>query len=163
MDRLPFFVHINYPNYPVYISQSPTNDDIEIFINQINNNKIKHIVRLCECLYDSKKLSNLGISFYDWEFNDGMTPPQYIIDNWINLLKLNEPILIHCRAGLGRAPILATIGLIEKNVDPYDSIEIVRKLRPKALNKIQIDFLLKYKPKNKKLNSLKSFFNFCYR
>ena len=56
MDKLPLFMHIDYPNYHVYISQSPTNDNIEIFINQINNNKIKHVVRLCEPLYDSKKI-----------------------------------------------------------------------------------------------------------
>ena len=157
VDKL--LININYPDYPVYISHSPSEKDLNIFINQITLHNIKHIVRLCEPFYDSNNFTKLGIKVYDWVYEDGTIPSQEIIDNWIELIKLKEPILVHCKAGLGRAPFLATLGLIENNVDPYDAIDIIRNVRPKALNKIQLDYLIKYKPKKLyKSNSLKKLF-----
>lgn len=46
--------------------------------------------------------------FKDWPFDDGCSPPEQIVDEWLNLLKCKfkeEPgccIAVHCVAGLGR-------------------------------------------------------------
>ena len=51
-------------------------------------------------------------------------------------------IAVHCVAGLGRAPVLVAIALIEAGMDPLDSIENIRSKRRGAFNKPQIAFLV---------------------
>jgi len=54
-------------------------------------------------------------------------------------------IAIHCVAGLGRAPVCVAIGLIEKGMDAMDAIQMIRNKRRGAINRKQVDFLVKYK------------------
>jgi protein tyrosine phosphatase type 4A len=61
----------------------------------------------------------------------------------------NEPnttIAVHCVAGLGRAPALVAIAMIEFGMEPLDAIEFIRRKRRGAFNKPQIAFLDHYKP-----------------
>ena len=44
---------------------------------------------------------------------------------------------VHCVAGLGRAPVLVAIALIEAGMDPLDCIGFIRKKRRGALNNRQ--------------------------
>ncbi|KAJ2225735.1 hypothetical protein EV180_003268 [Coemansia sp. RSA 518] len=50
-------------------------------------------------------------------------------------------IAVHCVAGLGRAPVLVAVALIEKGMDPLDAIEHVRHKRRGAFNNRQITYL----------------------
>ena len=121
--------------------------------NVTKNNNIKHIVRLCDPTYDLNDLNDLNydVKIYDWKFTDGDNPPSDIIDKWKELLKLNVgPILIHCMAGLGRAPSIAAIGLIELKIKPFDAIKLIRDKRPGSINSKQLSFIMNYKPTNKK-------------
>lgn len=54
---------------------------------------------------------------------------------------------MHCVAGLGRAPVLVAIALIELGMAPLDAIEYIREKRRGAFNKPQIMFLDSYKRK----------------
>jgi protein tyrosine phosphatase type 4A len=56
-------------------------------------------------------------------------------------------IAVHCVAGLGRAPVLVAIALIELGMAPLDAIEYIREKRRGAFNKPQIMFLDSYKRK----------------
>jgi len=57
------------------------------------------------------------------------------------------PIAVHCVAGLGRAPLLVAIALVEEGMDgPMDALQEVRRRRPGALNYKQIAYLERYKP-----------------
>lgn len=51
-------------------------------------------------------------------------------------------IAVHCVAGLGRAPVLVAIALIEMGMKPLDSIEHIRAKRRGAFNKPQIAYLV---------------------
>lgn len=51
-------------------------------------------------------------------------------------------IAVHCVAGLGRAPVLVAIALIEMGMKPLDAIEYIRSKRRGAFNKPQIMFLV---------------------
>lgn len=51
-------------------------------------------------------------------------------------------IAVHCVAGLGRAPVLVAIGLIEMGMKPLDTIEFIRSKRRGAFNKPQIAYLV---------------------
>jgi protein tyrosine phosphatase type 4A len=158
------FTLIEHNNTCFYISEAPSKSNLDIFIDQVKEHKIKHIVRLCDPTYDKKDFihdSKYDVEIHDWEFADGNEPPQDIIEKWKSLLKsTNEPILIHCRAGLGRAPTIAAIGLIEQKMETYNAIKLIRDQRPGSINSKQLKFLINYKPTSKKTNIFSRFFGF---
>jgi protein tyrosine phosphatase type 4A len=61
------------------------------------------------------------------------------LDKWLGLVEAEFPgkskdtskkaIAVHCVAGLGRAPVLVCIALVEAGMDPYDAIAHIRKRR----------------------------------
>lgn len=53
-------------------------------------------------------------------------------------------IAVHCVAGLGRAPVLVAIALIEMGMKPLDAIEFIRSKRRGAFNKPQIAYLVSF-------------------
>jgi len=53
---------------------------------------------------------------------------------------------VHCVAGLGRAPLLVALALVNKGCTPVNTIELIRKNRKGALNVIQANYILEYKP-----------------
>jgi protein tyrosine phosphatase type 4A len=54
-------------------------------------------------------------------------------------------IAVHCVAGLGRAPMLVAVALMEAGFDAEDAVEHIRKARRGAINTRQFQFLLDYK------------------
>jgi protein tyrosine phosphatase type IVA len=128
------------------LSGTPDNSNIRSFINCISNEGIKHVVRLCGATYDHTLFNDYNINFYDWHYQDGSNPTPELVTKWTTLIKLNEPVLVHCHDGLGRSPLLATIYLIERQMDQYDAIEYIRKERPDYLNTKQLKWLRTYKP-----------------
>ena len=52
-------------------------------------------------------------------------------------------------AGLGRAPVLVCIALIEGGMDALDAVALVRKRRRGALNTRQLRFLEAYRPRRR--------------
>lgn len=71
-------------------------------------------------------------------YPDGQSPPPEIIERWIALItstfdqKAREDrpcIAIHCVAGLGRAPVLVAIALIEYGFDAISAVTFIRERR----------------------------------
>uniref|UniRef100_A0A8C3T2I0 Protein tyrosine phosphatase 4A2 n=1 Tax=Chelydra serpentina TaxID=8475 RepID=A0A8C3T2I0_CHESE len=89
----------------------------------------------------------------DWPFDDGAPPPNQIVDDWLNLLKTKfceEPgccVAVHCVAGLGRAPVLIALALIERGMKYEDAVQFIRQKRRGAFNSKQLLYLEKYRPK----------------
>ncbi len=150
---------IEYKTKRFYISHSPSNENIEQFISTLKQNDIKHVVRLCKSTYDFRQVENEEINFYDMEIPDGTIPNNQIIEEWNNIIdsiNTNESILVHCVAGLGRAPLMVSISLINEKMDPIDAVKLIRKQRPGSINSKQLEFLVNYKPiKKKQLNFFK--------
>jgi len=118
------------------------------------------IVRVCEKNYSEKSIVAAGIAFYDWEFDDGDPPPDKIVSNWnkltsevfsaANRAKFPKAcIAVHCVAGLGRAPVLVAINLIEGGMKAQDSILFIRDKRRGAINTKQVAYLNIYKRQKK--------------
>ena len=60
-----------------------------------------------------------------------------------------KTIGVHCVAGLGRAPVLVAVALIEAGLQPFEAINFIRKKRRGAINARQLKYLESYKPKKK--------------
>ncbi|KAI3637052.1 hypothetical protein MIR68_004758 [Amoeboaphelidium protococcarum] len=72
-------------------------------------------------------------------------------------------IAVHCVAGLGRAPVLVAIALIEYGVDKLDAIDFIRKRRRGAFNSRQIQYIDSYKRQNAPANRMMSKFSKMFR
>lgn len=58
-------------------------------------------------------------------------------------------IALHCVAGLGRAPLLVAIALVEYGQDPGQAVTFIRERRRGAINALQLQYLSSYKKQKK--------------
>jgi protein tyrosine phosphatase type 4A len=123
------------------------------FLAEVKKHNATDVVRVGGASYRTSMLQREGIHVLDLPFEDGTTPSADIISRWCNLLKmrktaeLNSCIVVHCVAGLGRAPVLVAVALIELGMRYEDAVEMIRRKRQGAINSKQLDFLSKYRPK----------------
>lgn len=93
------------------------------------------------------------------EFSDGSPPPKEIREKWLGLVKetfgksVGEKeggkapcIAVHCVAGLGRAPVMVALALMEAGLKYETAVESIRERRRGAINQKQLSYLEKYKP-----------------
>lgn len=134
-----------------FVMDAPTNENISLYLKAMEGHRVSHWVRCCESAsYDESKLATLGIKLIEWSFPDGESPPKEIIESWLELcFKSEDTIAIHCVAGLGRAPLLVALALIEAGLDPMDAVELIRQKRRGAINRLQLKYLQEYKPTRK--------------
>lgn len=133
------------------ITDRPTDFTINQFIEELRKHNVKDVVRVCEPSYRTEPLEKVGISVLDWEFSDGTPPPKEVRDKWIQLVKdrfRKDPgccVAVHCVAGLGRAPVLVALALMEAGMKYEDAVETIRRQRRGAINQKQLTYLEKYK------------------
>ncbi|KAL4687350.1 hypothetical protein H8959_019478 [Pygathrix nigripes] len=102
-------------------------------------------------IYGDSEVEKEGIHVLDWPFDDGAPPPNQIVDDWLNLLKTKfreEPgcsVAVRCVAGLGRAPVLVALALIECGMKYEDAVQFVRQKRRGAFNSKQLLYLENYR------------------
>jgi len=145
----------------IVITDSPTNANMEGHITDLLALKVKHVARASEPTYETQTLERMGIRVHDLQFDDGAPPPDAVRNAWLDLcercfikgeLERDERISVHCVAGLGRAPLLVAIALIEfANMDAIEAIEFVRNTRHRrAINRRQVTYLEEYKPSRRR-------------
>lgn len=153
--RRPEPAEIEFKNMRFLIMDRPTDATMEKFIEELKKRRAKDVVRVCEPTYKTEKLVQEGIRVLDWAFDDGNPPPAEVVDEWFNLLKTRfkeEPgccVAVHCVAGLGRAPVLVALALIECGMKYEDAVELIRDKRRGAINAKQLMFLEHYRPKSR--------------
>ncbi|KAI8058803.1 protein-tyrosine phosphatase-like protein [Thamnidium elegans] len=149
---------IEYPSSSIrfLILDCPTESTLSLYLEEFKNLNVSTVVRCCQPTYNSQILLQNGINVIDLPFKDGgvvsIYPPPTIVHQWLQVVESKahkEPttIAVHCVAGLGRAPVLVAIALIELGMAPLDAIEYIRGKRRGAFNKPQISYLDGYQRK----------------
>jgi len=149
---------INVEPMKFLIMDAPRQQNLGLYIKEMKKHGVTDMVRVCEpTTYTSGELVNAGIYLHEMPYEDGHAPPQQIIDQWLKLVeksffKMDEAptqkkcIAIHCVAGLGRAPAMVALALIEfSNMDPVEAVTLIRKYRQGAINEKQLTYLEGYK------------------
>lgn len=152
------------------ISASPTRPSVGRYASHLKSHRVRHLVRVCEPAYPAPRLRGADIAVHDWPFADGDAPPADVVDRWLALLDdvfgladfsaavqagrpppaasgPKETVAVHCLAGLGRAPVLVALALVETGMDPFEAVGWIRALRRGAINSRQMAFLENYRPR----------------
>ncbi|GAM25450.1 hypothetical protein SAMD00019534_086250 [Acytostelium subglobosum LB1] len=137
------------------IFDAPNDDNLPLYINELKKYGVTHLVRACDPTYSTEPLQSVGIQVHDMPFPDGGAPSDSVVDNWLRILKESynkddkQTVGVHCVAGLGRAPVLVAIALIESGMNPLQAVEYIREKRRGSINIKQIQYLKNYKSKKK--------------
>lgn len=143
---------VEYGKLRFMIMDSPTDENLHLYLAALKPHNVGAWVRCCEeASYSETAVTDLGISMHHWSFPDGEAPPKPLIEQWLELCFSGErTVAVHCVAGLGRAPLLVSIALIEAGLDPMDAVELIRKKRRGAINRVQLKYVESYTPMRRK-------------
>mmetsp|Transcript_19177 Transcript_19177/g.26917 ORF Transcript_19177/g.26917 Transcript_19177/m.26917 type:complete len:171 (+) Transcript_19177:31-543(+) len=137
------------------IMDAPTNANVDAYVEMLKKKKVSCVVRACDATYSTEPYGKAGIRLVDLPFADGDPPPKDVVDRWLDTVEAELPkkseektaVAVHCVAGLGRAPVLVAIALVENGMEPYDVIAYIRKRRRGAINQRQLEYIEGYKKK----------------
>jgi protein tyrosine phosphatase type 4A len=138
------------------IMDTPRQSTLHLYIKEMRKHAVTDVVRVCEPTYQRAELDAAGIGLHDMEYPDGHSPPKEIIDQWLQLVDRTffsggdappkKSIAVHCVAGLGRAPVMVALALIEfAGMDPVEAVSLIRRHRRGAINEKQLLYLEGYK------------------
>ena len=142
---------IEFKNMRFLITEQPQDATIHNYIKILKEHRVSHLVCATDRAYTIDDLGSAGVNVTDLSFPDGSPPSPEIVDKWLNLVKTEfstDPdtcIGVHCVTGLGRAPVLVGVALIELGMKYEDAVELIRRKRRGAINSRQLEFLAKYK------------------
>ncbi|KAH3766491.1 phosphatases II [Pelomyxa schiedti] len=150
---------VEYEQLRFLVFEEPSDELLPLFIKEFTKYGVQHIVSACAICYDKAALESKGYIHHELKFTDGAAPPDDVITEWIELVfsvfgkdegvKATQAIGVHCAAGLGRAPVLVAIAMIEQGAEPLEAVSLIREKCPGAINTPQIRFLQNYKRRNK--------------
>jgi len=144
---------IEFKNMRFLITEQPQDASIGKYIEILRDHRVTHLVCATDPTYKTEDIEHEGVRFTSIPFPDGSPPSAEIVQRWLELLhsefKVNPDMCVgvHCVTGLGRAPVLVAVALIELGMKYEDAIELIRKKRRGAINTRQLEFLGKYKRK----------------
>jgi len=151
------------------IMDAPRPSNLHLYIKECRKQHVTDIVRVCEPTYSATGLESAGITLHEMPYSDGHSPPKNVLDSWLSLVDqvffqpprgasaanpngasavrptTTPTVAVHCVAGLGRAPVLVAIAMIEFfNLDPVEAVALIRQHRRGAINDKQLNWLEKY-------------------
>jgi len=146
---------VEYKTSKFLIFDAPTDANLELYLREFKRHNVKNLVRACDPSYGTDKLLQEGIRVHELPFPDGGFPTNDVVNSWVALCKSvykdegEASIGVHCVAGLGRAPVLVALALIELGLNYDEAITLIREKRKGAINTKQLKYLKTYKPKKK--------------
>lgn len=154
----PSLIQVN--NLRFLIMDSPKESNLHLYLRECKRYNVKCIARISPPSYSTEEVTSTGINLVELPFDDGASPPQDIINRWLELVhgifqsigndRESPCIAIHCVAGLGRAPVLVAIALLEfSGLDAVAAVTLIREKRRGAINAVQLAYLENYRPSKK--------------
>jgi protein tyrosine phosphatase type 4A len=129
------------------ITDRPDNN-LDEYIQRLREANVTDLVRACKVSYPSQPFEGAGITLHSFDIPDGGAPAPQVLKQWLALVHRRADttppgatIAVHCAAGLGRAPVLVAVALIELEMSSLDAMAFVRSHRKGAFNSTQIAFL----------------------
>ncbi|KAL7722017.1 Protein tyrosine phosphatase type IVA 3 [Entamoeba marina] len=107
-------------------------------------------------IIELRKLLNNGINVHELVYQDEGCPSSRIVSSFMKIISAyfykkennsNKALGVHCLSGIGRAPTLVAIALIELGMENNDAIKLVRSKRGGAINVLQSRYIRSYTPK----------------
>ncbi|KAL7717416.1 Protein tyrosine phosphatase type IVA 3 [Entamoeba marina] len=147
---------IEFEGLKFFVFDSPTDDNIDKYIMELRRHNVTEVVRCCHPSYDKKKLLNNGINVHELVYQDEGCPSSRIVSSFMKIISAyfykkennsNKALGIHCLSGIGRAPTLVAIALIELGMENNDAIKLVRSKRGGAINVLQSRYIRSYTSK----------------
>jgi len=159
------------------IMDAPRPSNLHLYIKECRKQHVTDIVRVCEPTYSATGLESAGIHLHEMPYSDGHSPPKQVLDSWLMLVDQvffqsrgsggtvsgsdastpnggGATVAVHCVAGLGRAPVLVAIALIEfLNLDPVEAVALIRQHRRGAINDKQLNWLERYQRSYSRMGS----------
>ncbi|KAJ3134243.1 hypothetical protein HK100_003718 [Physocladia obscura] len=158
MNRL--MTQITYKHLRFVIFDAPTDSNVSVYADELLRRNVTLVVRACDPTYTAAILEARGIRVRECAFADGAVPSRELIDAFLVLCRAHfntvnsDPdeipaIGVHCVAGLGRAPILVAMALIDAGMTALEAAEFIRERRRGAFNSVQLKYLVdEYKPRS---------------
>ncbi|KAL7750156.1 hypothetical protein RI367_004328 [Sorochytrium milnesiophthora] len=153
---------VEYATMKFVIMDAPSDSNLALYIKELEKHNVRDVVRACDPTYSKEPLEAKGIRVHELNFKDGDPPPAHVVTEWLTLCVQRfgqggggggggEPpaIATHCVAGLGRAPVLVAIALIEAGMANLEAVEYIRSRRRGALNSKQVHYVDTYKRRGK--------------
>ncbi|CAE7833146.1 unnamed protein product [Symbiodinium sp. KB8] len=119
---------IEYHHLRFLIIDAPTDANISAYVDEVKRNNVVTVVRACEPTYDPAPFTAAGIAEVKASLAKGRKDPK-------------ATIAVHCVAGLGRAPVLVAVALVEEGLQPLEAVELIRSKRRGAINQSQLKYL----------------------
>jgi len=144
---------IEHGKFKMIIMDTPSDANAGVYVKELKELGVTDVVRTCEPTYATERFLKEGITVHEMTFPDGAAPPDELILQWHELIcqryrSKDEAgvIAVHCVAGLGRAPVMAAVALMEMTgMDAMDAVEKIRERQKGAINARQLKFLQGYK------------------
>ncbi|XP_018010709.1 PRL-1 phosphatase [Hyalella azteca] len=147
---------IEFKDMKFLITDRPSDATMVAYIEELCRHSVKDVVRVCEPTYQTDLLAQHGITVTNLVFDDGTAPPAQVVEEWLSLVRarraVGTTVAVHCVAGLGRAPVLVAIALMELGMRYEDAVQHIRTKRRGAINAKQLAYLEKYRPKGRLKN-----------
>lgn len=142
MDYVIIKGKINY-----LLSSCPNDNEIEQYSTLLKQNNIKYLVNFSDTKYSLMNFDN--IEYRNILIEDGSIPNENQLYQWKKIcndcINENKNIALHCLSGMGRAPSMLCISLIEyEGYNNIDAVELVRKKRKGSINSLQLKYILNY-------------------
>lgn len=87
-DIRPAPARIEFKGMKFLITDRPSDLTIPSYIVELKKNNVNTVVRVCEPSYKIEEFGQQGIVVRDLPFEDGTSPPQTLIDEWFEILKI---------------------------------------------------------------------------